>query len=810
MPLTRDYVLERQFEAVSSGMDLRRPQRDSLRVVHELVSHLPASVADLSSSEIARRAREMRPEWQFDSDYPALTFALATGVGKTRLMGAIAAYLYRAGESSNFVFLAPRDAILRKFENEVREGSDKYLFVDRGIVSQPRVCHRGNLLDFRPRSAVGELFEVGPDVFIFSPHLLVTKERIAQPSEFVGTSILEHLQGLDDLVVFADESHHLTKREHEEGIRTWGGAVTELQPKVLFEMTATPREGASVAHEYGLAQCLRERLYTKAVRMIVDDRGTVLEDPDYDRYTLDAALAQLEAKERAIERTREEKAPGFPDINPVLLVSAADISHADRVGEWLREERGFDEREVLVIHHERKTEEDMAAIKAIEEPESPVRVVVQVHVFEEGWDVTNVYVIAPLRNVRSYVNARQVMGRGLRLPMGRRVGESEVDTLDVLAYGQETFQDVYEQAAEEFGDPDAPEGGVSVVKAEDEEEGDGKPGAVEPEEEGGPDKKVVAVSLSRQMPLELPVLDMVPPEPELDVDPDADAATSTGRTALDLGTMETSTITSDINLPRSRFFQVAIDEVFRELTYLSDPLHRDEVRSRVWEVLHRTGRGDADPVDLDPVLCAKVVSEAISDRYRQNPPRYVPLGETEGREIGPAQVNVPVSFRSPVDRRLVDRSGWSRSDHHRIPVDGWNKCLHEAAHFDSRPEFDAAMRLDRMSGVEAWLRNDPAQVRLPTLAGNTGPDFVVWLDDTSPGTILFLEVKGEHLWEPRSSDSWIRARDVDLWVRRANDSIGEPRFEAIVILGGDVARVDTVADLRRHDALQPNELPSEG
>lgn len=36
----------------------------------------------------------------------------------------------------------------------------------------------------------------------------------------------------------------------------------------------------------------------------------------------------------------------------------------------------------------------------------------------------------------------QIMGRGLRLPFGSQVGEEEVDTLDVLCYGNETMQEI--------------------------------------------------------------------------------------------------------------------------------------------------------------------------------------------------------------------------------------------------------------------------------------------------------------------------------------------------------------------------------
>lgn len=800
MALSRSYILASQFEDVSRAMDLRRPQRESLRIVYELLRHLPGPIQSLSAEAIVDRARQVRPDWTFPSSYPSLTFALATGVGKTRLMGAIAAYLYRTGESRNFVILAPRDAILRKLEVESREGAGKYIFVDPAIVPQPRVCHRGNLLDFRPAGDSDGLFGSGPNLFIFSPQLLVVKGRIAEPSEFVGSSILDYLRACQDLVIFVDESHHLSAREHEEAVRTWGGTIAELEPKLVFEMTATPRSDAAIAYEYGLAQCLRERLYTKAVRMIVDERGGSLGGEEYDRYTLDFALDRLRAKETAIRELRE-RMPGFPAIRPVLLVCATDTRHADRVGAWLIDERGFARDEVLVIHSNRKTEEDMAAIAAIEQPDSRVRVVVQVHVFDEGWDVTNVYVIAPLRNVQSYINARQVMGRGLRLPAGRRVGDEEVDTLDVLAFGQETFQAIYDQASAEFGAPDRPDGGIDVVRA-------GEPGRTDsiptrhPDDEAGPQTKVVPIPLRHRVAVEVPLLDLVPPEPALDVLVDAATAHSTGRVALDLGTLTTATVVGDARLGRERFIQVAVDEVFREVIYLSDPLHRAPVLQLVETLLREVGRGGSGSIDLDPVLVGKAVAEAILDRYRNFTPDYRPTGHIGPLRIAPTEANVPLFFLQAQTARQVRQVGWSKQTHYRIPIGGWQNCTHELAHFDSRPEFEMAWRLDQMRGVRRWMRNEPGQLTIPTLAGNTKPDFLVWLEDV----VLLLEVKGEHLWEPKRSDSWVRARDVRLWVPVANEEIGREYFRSAIILGADVENIVTVDDLLARDALR--EVPA--
>jgi hypothetical protein len=67
----------------------------------------------------------------FERDFPSLCFALATGVGKTRLMGAFIAYLYLSGRSRCFFVLAPNTTIYDKVIGVFTPNSEKYVF--RGI-----------------------------------------------------------------------------------------------------------------------------------------------------------------------------------------------------------------------------------------------------------------------------------------------------------------------------------------------------------------------------------------------------------------------------------------------------------------------------------------------------------------------------------------------------------------------------------------------------------------------------------------------------------------------------------------------------
>ncbi|MFX3949949.1 DEAD/DEAH box helicase family protein, partial [Streptococcus suis] len=64
----------------------------------------------------------------FERDFPSLCFALATGVGKTRLMGAMIAWLYLTGRSRHFFVLAPNLTIYEKLKKDFLMGNPKYVF----------------------------------------------------------------------------------------------------------------------------------------------------------------------------------------------------------------------------------------------------------------------------------------------------------------------------------------------------------------------------------------------------------------------------------------------------------------------------------------------------------------------------------------------------------------------------------------------------------------------------------------------------------------------------------------------------------
>src|SRR5688572_3232831 len=84
---------------------------------------------------------------------------------------------------------------------------------------------------------------------------------------------------------------------------------------------------------------------------------------------------------------------------------------------------------------------------AVESSEEPTEIVIHVNMLKEGWDVTNLYTIIPLRAANARILIEQSIGRGLRLPYGKRVGVTAVDRLNIVAHDK--FQEIVEEANRE-------------------------------------------------------------------------------------------------------------------------------------------------------------------------------------------------------------------------------------------------------------------------------------------------------------------------------------------------------------------------
>ena len=85
----------------------------------------------------------------FQREFPSVSFSIATGVGKTRLMGACIAYLYLEKGVRNFFILAPNLTIYEKLIRDFGDPSYQHVFNgiaefenNRPVITRVIIVHR--------------------------------------------------------------------------------------------------------------------------------------------------------------------------------------------------------------------------------------------------------------------------------------------------------------------------------------------------------------------------------------------------------------------------------------------------------------------------------------------------------------------------------------------------------------------------------------------------------------------------------------------------------------------------------------------
>lgn len=775
--------IEEITEIVVRVMQLRPPQAEALRLVARLLQRLPGPLCSASPEQVKQYFTDGE-RWQHTA-HPMFTLALATGVGKTRLAGAIIALLFLAKESKTFLILAPRRAVLARISAALDPQFREYIFIERGLVPEPYVVMADQISEPAGVEAQPDLYRQGPSVYLLSPQLIATSERFQGNQAFTGISPAEYLSKKKDLVVIADEAHHFGGRGQRDAAR-WTEAIRALQPKVQFDLTATPRgeDGENILYDYPLARALIERHYTKDVHLLVRNfENTPLSEMDIDDATISYALERLKAKESAVALSDHQP---FPDVKPVVVFFARDINHAEWVVTRLRDVHGIEEPEILLTHsRSSKKEEEVERLLSIEDVGNPVRIVVNVQELTEGWDVRNVYVVAPLRAMATFQGALQAMGRGLRLPAGERVSQPELDSLDVVCFGKQSLQTIVEEATSWLGRRST--GGL-IVDSHDTSSLVSLP---------------LQVQSRREVVLEFDELE--PAHEEVDVSVEPQAIQEIARMAvedLDLVRLKSSFSGEEVlKLPRDRFIRATVMRTIRAAgRYLSDDVHYSAVEKEVLRWLSVANR-DGETIEFDPAEVGEQIGRVIVQAAQR---RVLPYNRTGNRaRVAFSTFNVMVTRSvaagtSPESPTLNDIAFATEAsfvpDNVYKGLDGvpWTSSVHPAYSFSSYPEVRMAWLLDHDSSIEWWIRNQPRRLRIPTPAGLFSPDFIAKLTD---GTLMLLEVKGATYWTPPDSEARIKAAAAGRWAETLNQ-IDQGKWLFGLALDSDVLAAGSFGSLR--------------
>lgn len=447
--------MNRLVNSIAARLSLRPPQRRSLEILDRITEIVPPRKGVDLEAALAAIHSEFPTVTDFEREFPSLCFALATGVGKTRLMGAFISYLHLAHGLNNFFVLAPNLTIYNKLIADFTPNTRKYVF--KGIaefaIDAPAIITGDNyessavtLFDMMLRCKIN-IFNISK---INSEVRGGRSPRIKRLSEYIGESYFDYLAGMNDLVILMDESH---RYRASAGVR----AINELKPVMGLELTATPIvettrgpvKFKNVILDYPLGRAMADGFVKEpavVTRKNFNPAGMAVDE--LEKLKLEDGVRLHERVK--VDLTTYARETGNEIVKPFLLVIARDTTHASGLKQHIQSDDFFGGRykeNVLQVDSSRTGAEEDKMVEdllKVEHTDEPTEIVIHVNMLKEGWDVTNLYTIVPLRAANARILIEQSIGRGLRLPYGKRTGVTSVDRLNIIAHDK--FQEIIEEA----------------------------------------------------------------------------------------------------------------------------------------------------------------------------------------------------------------------------------------------------------------------------------------------------------------------------------------------------------------------------
>jgi hypothetical protein len=744
-------------------MSLWKPQKEALKVFDAIMQAVPlgrgvpkvATIAALAGlpaiqNQIKEKNFDLNAELAGNggTEFPSFCFWIATGGGKTRLMGACIAYLYYTKGFKNFFILSKGETIYNKHRFEDFDpASPKYVFKGLSGFPIPRLIDGDNY----ERSAYPELFTNDLTLYLFNIEKIFNERtdvefRFHRFHENIGGSFADVLRSKSDLVFLMDESHNIRA---EKSLK----AINSLKPILGLEFTATPK-AANVIYAYPLGQAIDDGLVKRPVVIARRDDDSLSEERE--EIKLSDGISRHERKKVILESYCRNN--GLPVVTPRVLVCTQDIAHSERVKERLESDDFFGGRykgKVLLVHSG-SADEQIEQLLNLEKMENPIEIVVHVNKLKEGWDVKTIYTIIPLRASVSDILTEQTIGRGLRLPFGRAVSRDEglseqereylldIDTLEIMSH--EKYSAVLAKARQFLeGIGVATDDGLQLEAREIVPDGDERYLLAIPKiqakfhSEGEIDLTDVKVSYERFEDLDVKLVG-------------TDLATSEER--------DYDRILEECNGSLVNFFvRILIEET-------------DEFDIRDKEKLQRFVQAYIDKAEVSggekqEVLFkhrGKIAKDILSQiRQKITDKTSIDYEVTDKLvEFRPYWRNMPKGYVEKHKDAVIEEELT-----HNI-IGGYRKTVFSRNIFESKQEKWLADILDRDQEVVRWVRPPTGQVSIPCKAGNYTPDFIV---EVAEGKFYVVEVKASN--DIMNEDVQAKAKAAVEWCKAMSKATGK-------------------------------------
>ena len=395
----------------------------------------------------------------FDENWTRYVVKMATGTGKTKVIGLILvwSYFHKLYEqcsplSKNFLIIAPNIIVLNRLKKDFENFK---MFFHEPFIPDNGYDNKDWKNDFQLTLHIQDelttITESG-NIFLTNIHRVFMNDECEPTFEdvFLGAKPkpdADTSKGIDlgkvlrsdkikDLVVLNDEAHHI----HDSSL-AWFRNLEDISNKLKLKNTygislqadfsATPKHsnGAIFVQticDYPLVEAIKQNVVKSPVLPDEASRQKISEKNSsnfVERYRDYIHLGYLEW-EQQYEELKNQK-------TPILFIMTMSTREADQAAAFLESNYPKLQNAVLTIHTNnsgeisetattKKAKDELAKLRdaadAIDKDNSPYKAVVSVLMLREGWDVKNVTTIVGLRpfGADSKILPEQTIGRGLR------------------------------------------------------------------------------------------------------------------------------------------------------------------------------------------------------------------------------------------------------------------------------------------------------------------------------------------------------------------------------------------------------------
>jgi type III restriction enzyme len=502
------------FNEVREGVTrhpMRDYQLDALYTLHHIYEyaegaiHAPKSYQPPQFAHVRELLEEVDAETH--SKAPFIGFEMATGSGKTMLMGGSIYYLNKVHRIRHFLIITPSSTeIYKKTINNFTIGNPQSVWADD-------VPFRFNLITSDNYKDYGTLVDGDEDAWIFvfnidkfGANATNTKKQwessIWKDAAGNTISLLDFL-AQEDLVIITDEAHHAQSPKARK-------IIQDFKPKAVLEFTATAieahrsdaKKNQTIVYKYDIRRFLNEK-YGKLVRVLAlhpskKAKGKPSELSDVERLKLQTFFLVHLVKKKALLRDIECRG-----LKPLGFVKVKnDIAYAEKVESYIRDTLASDTDSLHVILEKAKVQDTEVTNLIVElfeqdfqgdilklqqaiadvarqsillhskaEPlvkrkfdaiqNNDVEIVIYINMLDEGIDMPNIYTMVVINdNPTEFKTAvKQIVGRGVRLNKDQRRYDEEtqdalltqVEKLHIICDEDAAFQEVIESIQQDFG-----------------------------------------------------------------------------------------------------------------------------------------------------------------------------------------------------------------------------------------------------------------------------------------------------------------------------------------------------------------------